>query len=150
MLRHGRSRHRLLGRHTTGGRTLTVLLALVVVTARAASAQRVRGILADSATREPVGGAIVTLSDGKGAFLAHAVSAPGGAVFGIRFEATRMMRVARIGFKPRDLVVASADSIVDLRLQPIAPLLPVVTARANAVCKAGPETDATLELWEQA
>jgi hypothetical protein len=123
--------------------------ATVVGGATPASAQRILGHLTDSATGRPVGGAIVTLSDAKGAFLSHAISDSAGEFFVIRLAATRGMRVARIGFKPRDLVVGS-DSVMDLRMQPIAPILPAIATRANRVCKAGPESDGALNLWEQA
>ena len=128
---------------------LSVIGALMSV-ASTASAQRIRGVLTDSATREPIAGALVTLSDAKGAFLAHGISDPNGAFAVIRFDATRTVRVVRIGFRPRDVTVAPADTVVDLRLQPIAPLLPVVASKASAVCKAGPDSEGALELWEQA
>src|SRR3569833_645408 len=117
--------------------------------ASAASAQRIRGQLTDSATGQPIGGALVTLNDGKGAFLSHAISDPSGQFFAMRLAATRSMRIVRIGFRPRDVVVG-ADSVVDLRMQPIAPILPAVATRAKRVCKRGPQGDAALELWEQA
>ena len=126
-----------------------VWLMVLSSVASAASAQRIRGQLTDSATGQPIGGALVTLNDGKGAFLSHAISDPSGQFFAMRLAATRSMRIVRIGFRPRDVVVG-ADSVVDLRMQPIAPILPAVATRANRVCKSGPQSDAALELWEQA
>lgn len=123
--------------------------AMIAALACSAPAQRIRGELTDSATGRPIGGAVVTLTDARGAFLSHGVSDPTGAFSVMRLGATHAVRVVRIGFKPREVVV-SADSVVDLRLQPIAPILPAVATRANRVCQAGPEGDAALELWEQA
>ena len=130
-------------------RLLSAIGALVSV-ASPVSAQRMRGVLTDSATREPIAGALITLSDAKGAFLAHGISDPSGVFSVIRLDATRTVRIVRIGFRPRDITVAPGDTVVDLRLQPIAPLLPVVASKASAVCKAGPDSEGALELWEQA
>jgi hypothetical protein len=51
---------------------------------------------------------------------------------------------------PRNVGVANRDSVIDVRMQPIAPLLPAVASKARQVCKPGPESAAALELWEQA
>jgi hypothetical protein len=149
MLTRVGSRRTVFGSRLMGCRTALTLIALAVL-GRPVSAQRVRGVLTDSATHEPLGGALITLSDATGAFLAHGISDPSGAFAVLRLEATHTMRVVRIGFKPRDVVVPPGDTIVNLRLEPIAPLLPVVASKASAVCKSGPESDAALELWEQA
>jgi hypothetical protein len=126
-----------------------LLAALFVMVSTPVHAQRIRGTLTDSATHEPLGGALITLTDAKGAYLSRAISDPTGVYAVMRLSATHSMRIARIGFKPRDLVVTS-DSIVDVGLQPIAPILPAVATRVNRICTAGPDGDDALVLWDQA
>jgi len=151
MLKDVRSRRNLFRGVMAGWRTSVVVSVVVSALALSrVSAQHVHGMLTDSATHEPLGGALITLSDAKGAFLAHAVSDPTGAYSVSRLVTTHTMRVVRIGFRPRDVVLAAGDSLVDLRLEPIAPLLPVVSSKASAVCKGGADGEGALELWEQA
>lgn len=128
-----------------------VLIACVAALAAVspARAQRVRGLLTDSATREPVGGAVVMLTDSAGGFLSRVLSGPDGAYNVPRLIRTQRMHIVRIGYRPYDAAIGAADSVVNVRLHPIASVLGAVSASSRRICP-GDSTTGALELWEQA
>src|ERR1700755_2735720 len=126
-------------------------VALVAVAAATpAHAQRIRGVLTDSATRDRVPGAVVVLYDSAGHGLARAIAGADGQYSIGSGLATRMMRVMRIGFRPRELAVRSPDSIVNVVLQPIPSLVAGVQAIDSRVCAGKSQGNSALDLWEQA
>lgn len=115
-----------------------------------AQAQRVRGTLTDSSTREPVRGAVVSLTDSAGRFLSRTLADENGRYSVPRVGNPTRLRVVRIGYRPRDVAVAAADSIVDLRMSPIASVLDVVSSSAKRVCPGEQGNTQALDAWEQA
>ena len=115
-----------------------------------ARAQRVHGTLTDSATHEPVSGAVVTVVDSAGAFLARTIADAGGRFSVLRLPAARRLRVVRIGYRPRDRALAPDDSIADLAMQPVAAMLDAVAASDTRICPGRSPAGDALDLWEQA
>ena len=113
-------------------------------------AQRVRGTLTDSTNHEPVAGAVVTLSDSAGGFVSRGVADARGAFSLIYTPAARTLRVLRIGYQPRERTISRADSVVDVRMQPIATLLGSMRASEKRICPGDVNAGAAVDLWEQA
>ena len=132
-------------------RVAGLVLVLVVVAATSqAHAQRIRGVLTDSATRERVPGAVVILYDSAGRGLARVIAGADGQYTIGSGATTRTMRIMRIGFRPRELAVGAGDSVVNISLQPIPSLLAGIKATDSRVCDAASDGNPALDLWEQA
>ena len=127
-----------------------IALAALIAAAPRAQAQRVRGTLTDSVTRGAVSGAVVASYDSAGRGLSRALTDSRGTYSVERLPATRKLRIVHIGFRPRELTLGPADSIVDVQLQPIPALLHDVRASADRVCPAETNTGTALDVWEQA
>jgi hypothetical protein len=126
-----------------------VALALMAATT-SANAQRVRGTLTDSSTHEPITGAVVTISDSAGRFLARGIAGGDGRFDVPRFPASRQVHVVRIGFRPIDATVPTGDAPLDLQMHAIASQLATVTTSGRRVCPGETGNGQALELWEQA
>lgn len=127
-----------------------MIAAALIATGATAQGQRVRGALTDSATREPVGGAVVSLADSAGRFLSRVIANEAGLYSVPRIGRATRLRVVRIGYRPRDLPLAPDDSVVNVRMQPIPSVLDVVSASAQRVCPGDRANSQALDLWEQA
>ena len=116
-----------------------------------ALAQRVRGTLKDSATREPVTGAVVTTTDSAGTLLSRSVSDERGKFDVYRLRGASKFRVVRIGYRPRELMLPPLDTdSLDVALSQIPSLLAAVTASSKRICPGDKGGGAALDLWEQA
>src|SRR3954469_10195796 len=137
-----------------GARRAGLLLALVAATSaiarHPAQAQRVRGTLTDSATREPVSGAVVSVLDSAGQFLSRTIADDKGRYAAALLRGARTLHVVRIGYRPADASIANGDSTIDFRLAPIASQLAALTVSDRRVCPGKPGTSEAVELWEQA
>ena len=132
------------------GLLITLIAAAAAVTPPAAQAQRVRGTLTDSATGEPVTGAVVSVLDSAGQFLSRTIADDKGQFAAARLRGARTLHIVRIGYRPLDRTLADSDSTIVLRLSPIAARLAVVNASEGRICPGKPGTSQALELWEQA
>src|SRR5689334_5531342 len=105
-----------MGEHRAG-----LLIALVAVSAAItpAHAQRVRGTLTDSSTGEPVSGAVISVLDSAGQFLARTIADDKGRYAAPRLRGSRALHIVRIGYRPADARLGD-DSTMDFRLAPIA------------------------------
>ena len=129
------------------------LLPLFVATCLATTpvlAQSVRGTLRDSATRERVSGALVTLTDSAGAFLSRSVSDSAGRFSVARFGAARRIRVIRIGYHPYDRALDASDDSLRIAMSPIPSLLETMSSSGKRVCPGDRENASAIGLWEQA
>ena len=135
---------------TTAVRIAVRIAVLLAAGARAASGQRIRGTLRDSATGAPIAGAVVWATDSAGRFLARSVSVDSGAFAVPRLNGAAQLHVLRIGYRPRDLP-APADTAESLVVRMVAvPLeLAAVEARGARVCPGERASAAALELWSQ-
>jgi len=131
-------------------RSLVVGAVLTALAAANALAQRVRGTLTDSSTREPITGAVVTISDSTGRFLARGIAGADGRFDVPRFPASKQIHVVRIGYRPIDATVPAADELLDLRMRAIASQLATVTTSGRRVCPGDDANSQALQLWEQA
>lgn len=133
-----------------GARSATILaLAALAAASRSLGAQRVRGALTDSATREPVAGAVVTVLDSAGNYLARSIADASGKYAVLRVAGSRQIHIVRIGYRPRDAAIGP-DSVVDLRMQPVPAFLNTVSASGKRVCPGESGNAEALGLWEQA
>jgi hypothetical protein len=130
--------------------TRVLISAALLAAGSSLHAQRVRGTLTDSATRDPVRGAVVSLSDSGGRFLSRGLADENGRYSVPRVGHPVRLRVVRIGYRPRDIALAVADSIVDLRMAPIASVLDAVSSSAKRVCPGEQANAQALDVWEQA
>lgn len=131
-------------------RSLVVGAVLTALAAANAVAQRVRGTLTDSSTREPVTGAVVTIADSTGRFLARGVAGADGRFDVPRFPSSKQIHVVRIGYRPIDASVPASDEVLDLRMRAIASQLATVTTSGRRVCPGDDANSQALQLWEQA
>jgi hypothetical protein len=113
-------------------------------------AQSVRGSLKDSVTREFVPGAVVTVTDSAGAFLARAVSDSVGRFNVIRLPKSRRLHIIRIGYHPYDAALPAGDDSLQITINPIPSLLATVSSSAKRVCPGDRENADAIDLWEQA
>jgi len=131
------------------GRLVLVVAALAATTP--ALAQRVRGTLKDSATSEPISGAVISSTDARGTFLSRTVSDENGRFDVYKVRGASKIRVVRIGYRPRDVQLPGDDTdSLDVRLSAIPSLLSAVTASSKRVCPGETGGGGALELWEQA
>jgi hypothetical protein len=131
-------------------RSLVAGTVLATLAASPALAQRVRGTLTDSSTREPITGAVVTVSDSTGRFLARGIAGADGRFDVPRFPESKRIHVVRIGYRPIDGTVPAADEMLDLRMRAIASQLATVTTSGRRVCPGDDANSQALQLWEQA
>jgi hypothetical protein len=125
-------------------------LATVLVAWSAVPAQRLRGVVRDSLTREPVGGAVLTVSDSAGRFLARGVANAAGEFAVFRLDGSARLSVVRIGYEPRALVLQPSDTVVVIVMHQIPASLSVVTRTTRRVCPTDKGDSQALALWEQA
>jgi Carboxypeptidase regulatory-like domain len=132
----------------SGGVALFVA-ALVATTP--AQAQRVGGTLKDSATKEPLGGAVVTTTDSAGVFLARSISDRAGRFAVFRLRGAAKIHVVRIGYRPYDeFFPLDGVDTMDVRMSPIPSVLAAVSSSSKRVCPGDKGSAAALDLWEQA
>lgn len=126
-------------------------LALAVTAASSpAHAQRIRGVLTDSATHERFPGAVVILYDSAGHGLGRVIAGADGRYSVVSGPSARTMRIMHIGFRQRDIALHAADSVLDVALQPIPRLVAGIEATGSRVCAGTVEGTAALDLWQQA
>jgi hypothetical protein len=130
-------------------------LALAVVamlTAAPLAAQRVRGVVRDSASAQPVSGAVVALLDSAGRTAARTISDERGRFF-VEGVGGRRVRIIRIGFQPRDVPLAgtpaAGEYTIDVTMLHIV-ALPSVRVASQALCPGAIDRAGALTLWEQA
>ena len=84
--------------------------AALVLSAGGAAAQRVRGTVRDSLSRQPIGGAVVWLTDGAGKFLSRSIADEHGQFAVIHVAGATQLHVVRIGFRPMIVPVGGTDA----------------------------------------
>lgn len=85
----------------------TLVLAAATLTASAVRAQTVMGTVIDSASQQPIPGAVVQLLGSDGAERARTLSDARGAFYVRASQEVSSLRIVRIGFRPRSLRLAS-------------------------------------------
>ena len=127
---------------------------LQLVLAASVSAQRVIGIVRDSASGEPIAGAVVTLLDSAGRLASRSVSGSSGRFSAPVVGAVRRVSLIRIGFRPMaiPLTIAypHADTTVALTMVALPTLLASMHVVDQPACKRRDDRSTALALWEQA
>ncbi len=132
-------------------RGFVVGAAVMLAATNPAAAQRTYGVVRDSTTGEPVSGAVVWIADAAGTLLARTIADVDGKFAVLRLPRSATLHVVRIGYQPRDVPVpAVPDSVVNVRMQPIAASLTAVTTSSRRVCPGDKGESQALDLWEQA
>jgi hypothetical protein len=129
-----------------------ISLVAVLLLVRPLAAQTFHGTVRDSATRQPVAGAVVMALDSAGVVLGRRVTDERGE---FRLSITgdaRWARVVRIGFLPREIRAPSVDgdAAFDVSMVPVPTMLAAVTVRDESHCARRSDRAAALGLWEQA
>lgn len=132
---------------------LLALAALVLASPlRSAEAQDVRGTVRDSASGQPVRGAVVIVQDAQGTTLSRTITGERGQYFLPQSAAARRMQVLRIGFRPRtiELPRSTTTAQLDVALATLPTLLQGLRVTANARCAPRPDRADALALLDQA
>jgi hypothetical protein len=129
---------------------LSSLFALLFA-AGSVESQQVRGAVRDSATSQPITGAVVWMADSTGASVGRTIADDAGRYVLGRSAAAVMLNVVRIGYAPRHFAISGgADTTVNVGMQAIPSLLPTVATLSRRVCPGDKGNDQALEVWEQA
>jgi hypothetical protein len=117
------------------------------------SAQGLHGVVRDSATQQPVAGAVVMVLDASGVVLGRNITDEAGLYRVAAPAAATQARVVRIGFQPREVrlpPVADRTAAVDFALAQVRTMLSAVSVKEKSKCARRPDDDAALGLWGQA
>jgi hypothetical protein len=130
-----------------------IVLAVALACARPAAAQDFRGTIRDSASHQPIAGAVMMFLDSSHTVLARRITDERGQ-FAIAVNgAPRFARVVRIGFLPREIGLPSAAGAlvtIDLAMLRVPTMLAAVDIRDQSRCGRRSDRAAALGLWEQA
>lgn len=133
---------------------ITATVALLLATLdRSLAAQSLRGAVRDSASHQPIAGAVVMLLDSSGTVLGRNISDERGQYRIALTSAARSARVVRIGFQPRAIPLPSpADRTApfDVSMVPVSTMLTAVRVQERSDCPHRRDDATTLGLWEQA
>jgi hypothetical protein len=132
--------------------TWIVVLALALCANRAA-AQTFHGTVRDSASHQPIAGAVFMLLDSSGVVLGRRITDEHGQYGIVVTGAPRWARVVRIGFRPREVRLSGAvdgAAPYDLAMLPVPTMLAAVKVRDQSHCGKRSDRAAALGLWEQA
>ena len=117
------------------------------------AAQNFRGAVRDSASNQPIAGAVVSLLDSAGALLGRNITNERGQYSVAYVRVARSMRVVRIGFLPRELRVRDSEAVdqsIDVVMVPFSAALAAVRIMDRSSCPQRGDRARTLALWEQA
>src|SRR4051812_39549445 len=125
---------------------------LIALSATAAQAQAIRGVVLDSASRQPVPGVVVSLLDSNATLLGRIITNQRGQFNVPGANAVRKLRAQRIGFRPRTQDVRVApDGVTDVevRIATLPTMLEPVRVATNPRCPRRADNAAALALLEQ-
>ena len=112
-----------------------------------------RGTVRDSASGQPIAGAVLTLLDASGAPLGRNITDPRGQYRIALSAGMARVRLQRIGFRPRELRIPEpVDGIarLDVAMVTIPTLLEPVRVSDDSRCSRRADRSAALGLWEAA
>ena len=134
--------------------SFTVGLFVAGVLARPVAAQRVIGVVRDSASGDAVAGAVVTLRDSAGAMLSQTITGGAGKFAAPVVGRVRRLTLVRIGFHPVSipLIISypHADTTITLAMGALPTLLAAVDVVDEPGCRRRDDRAAAFALWEQA
>ena len=132
--------------------TLAMASALAAGAVRPATAQEVRGTVRESASRQPIRGAVVTLLDAGGRALGRNITDEQGRYRIVVSPNTTQLRFLRIGFRPTTVPLVrkgGAVDTVDVFMTTLPTMLEPMTVSANG-CPRRDDAGQALGLLEQA
>jgi len=125
---------------------------VTVVAPSGVSAQQVRGIVSDSMSRRPIPGAVLILLDPTGATLGRNITNERGEFVLAGAAQARRLRVQRIGFRPREVMIPPAvNGVAEINVAMIAIPTFLEPVRVTASqCARRSDQGSALALLEQA
>lgn len=129
------------------------IVSLLFLITSLAQAQEVRGTVRDSASRQPIAGAVLLLMDSARSVIGRNISNERGEYRIALSGGVRRMRLLRIGFRQREVAIPPAVSGVsqlDVQMVAIPMLLEPVRVQVNAACPRRDDDAAAFALLEQA
>ena len=133
----------------TPARHLGLAVTLLLIGAHTTHAQTLRGTIVDSASRQPITGAVISALDSAGRGVGRIISNANGTYRLTTTVAARRVRVLHIGFRPIELAIP-ADQQLDVAMVRIPTLIDPVLSTAKARCPDRPDRAAAFALLEQA
>ena len=128
-------------------------LTLLAAAAAACGAQGLTGVVRDSATRQPIAGAVLTIRDSAGTALMRRLTNARGEYGVDAVAGGRTIRVVRIGYEPRDVPVpprAEPGARLEIVLLALPSMLRPIRVVANSQCPIRKDAGVAMGLWEQA
>lgn len=124
----------------------------LALTSHRSAAQRVAGVVRDSASREPIPGAVVTLLDSAGGLASRTITGADGRFRLPVVGGVRRLQVLRIGFRPRVLALKTpaSDTTIAVGMTAVATLLETFSVLEQPNCSKRADRSTALALWEQA
>ena len=123
---------------------------MLLLGARALSAQQTRGVVRDSTGGAPIPGVVVIVLDASGNAAARAITdAAGRFAVQAALSATRL-RLMRIGYRLRDVTIGTERGQLALSMEKIPPVLERVRVTDSPLCPGSSDRGNAFLLWEQA
>jgi hypothetical protein len=122
-------------------------------TANTLSAQQLRGVVRDSASREPIPGVVLSLVDAAGKVSGRTIADQQGRYHLPLAGAATRLQAVRIGFSPREVTVpphaGSDNAAVDVAMVVLPTLMDAVLVSGETSCPPSPDASQALGLWSQ-
>ena len=134
-------------------RSATIAAILASTITGALAAQVVHGTVSDSASRQPIPGAVVMLLDSAGSVLGRNITSERGEYRVAYARVARSLRVVRIGFQPRDLPFAGAADpgrSLDITMVPFKTTLAAIRVTEQSNCPHRDDRTTAFAFWDQA
>jgi len=129
---------------------LPTLLIAGAALVRPLTAQELRGTVRDSASQQPVPGAVLMLLDSAGTSVGRGITNDRGQFRVAMGPTARQVRVQRIGFRPRLVAVpGNLAAGLDITMIPLPSLLEPIQVSDVTKCSRRSDRAAALALWEQ-
>jgi len=144
---------RVVGAAHRGKPAPWIVLVALLLCAQSLRAQTFHGTVRDSASQQPIAGAVMMFLDSSHTVLARRITDEHGQFAAAVNGAPRFARVVRIGFLPREIGLPSAAGApvtIDLAMLRVPTMLGTVDIREQSRCGKRSDRAAALGLWEQA
>jgi hypothetical protein len=135
-------------------RRLWIVPFLSCVLPVALSAQRVQGTVQDSALKQPLSGAVISVFDSAGGVTARTIANGSGAFALAAGSRAARLHVIRIGYFPRDIPLPADRPAGDVHLSfamlRIPPILTTMHVSEKELCPGSEDRGAAFQLWDEA
>jgi len=134
-------------------RFLHMLGAAIALSGGGLRAQVLRGVVRDSASHQPIVGAVVTAKDSAGVVVGRGISAADGVFRVVNATTARQVQVVRMGYRPVDLSAAqfhASSTPLAIAMLSLPTMLSGVTVTGADACPRRADRAATAALLDQA